>query len=198
MCYNKNMRNIKEIIADNLVYLRKENKMTQLELAEKLNYSDKSISKWEHAETLPDIEILKKLADMYGVTIDYITSDGSKEDKSKYLKKSQNDQNKIVITLLTISFVWTLATVIYVYTNLILKSNYWLAFLWALPVSCLVLLYFNKIWGKRKFSFIISSVLAWTLILCFYLQFLSYNMYLVFLIGIPIQIAIVLWAQLKV
>jgi len=192
------MKNLKEVIADNLVYLRKKNKMTQLELAEKLNYSDKSISKWEHGETLPDIEILTKLANLYNVSLDYITSEETIQEKEKYCKTTQNNQNKIIIALLAISFVWILATVIYVYTNIITKSNFWLVFLWSIPVCCLVLLYLNKLWGRKKFTFIIASVLVWSLLICVFLQFLNYSMWLVFLIGLPIQIAIILWSQLKV
>lgn len=61
------MENVKEIIARNLTELRKSHKMTQSALAEKLNYSDKAISRWEHAETLPDIETLCRICDIYGV-----------------------------------------------------------------------------------------------------------------------------------
>jgi len=193
------MKSVKENIAENLAYLRKKNKLTQIELAEKLNYSDKSISKWEHGETMPDIEILKRLADLYGVTLDYIVNEIPLEEKDKiFKKKEQNSQNKIIITLLAISFVWILATVIFVYSNVIDNSNYWLAYIWALPLSCIVMLYFNKLWGKRKYVFVILSALIWTLLLSFYLQFLSYNIWLLFVMGLPMQIAIILWSQIKV
>ena len=66
------MENVKAIIAKNLVELRKSKRMTQQELAEKLNYSDKAISRWEHAETLPDIETLCKVCEIYGVKFEYL------------------------------------------------------------------------------------------------------------------------------
>ena len=66
------MENIKEIIASNLASLRKERKFTQQELASKLNYSDKAVSRWEHAETLPDIETLCKICEIYGVKFEYL------------------------------------------------------------------------------------------------------------------------------
>ena len=75
--------NLKQVIANNLVYLRKKNNFTQLELAEKLEYSDKSISKWEHGETLPDIEVLHKLANLYNVTLDYLVSSKPNEEREK-------------------------------------------------------------------------------------------------------------------
>ena len=190
--------NLKQIIANNLTYLRKKNNYTQLELAEKLEYSDKSISKWEHAETLPDIEVLHKLANVYNVTLDYLVSNKPDEEREKlFTKKNQNKQNKIIITLLAISFVWLLATIIFVYSSIMDTNKFWQAYLWAVPVSCFVLMYFNKIWGKRIFTFYIMSVLTWSLLTCFYIQFLKLNMFPLFLIGIPIQIAIILWSQLK-
>lgn len=190
--------NLKQTIANNLIYLRKKNNFTQLELAEKLEYSDKSISKWEHAETLPDIEVLSKLASLYNVTLDYLVSNKTNEEREKlFTKKNQNKQNKIIITLLAISFIWLLATIIFVYSSITDTSKFWQIYLWAVPASCIVLMYFNKIWGKRIFSFYIMSVLIWSLLTCFYIQFLKYNMFPLFLIGIPIQIAIILWSQLK-
>lgn len=192
------MDNLKQTIADNLAFLRKKSKMTQLELAQKLNYSDKSISKWEHGETLPDIEVLQKLAQLYNVSLDYIVSDAPKEEKEKFFKKNQNKQNQIIITLLAISFVWILATVIFVYSSFIGAKKYWLIYIWAIPICFIITLYFNKIWGKHKYNFYIMSGLLWSLLLSFYLQFLSYNIFLIFLVGVPVQIAIILWSQIKV
>ena len=193
------MENLKQVIASNLAYLRKKNKLTQLELAEKLNYSDKSISKWEHGETMPDIEILHKLAEVYGVTLDFLVSSKPVEEKEKlFTKPKENKKNQIIITLLAISFVWILATVIFVYSSLTGADRYWLVFMWAIPVSFIVMICFNKMWGKRKFSFFILSGIVWSLLTCLYLQFLPYNMFLIFLIGLPVQIAIILWSQFKV
>jgi len=192
------MKSFNEIVADNLVYLRKSKKMTQIELAEQLNYSDKSISKWEHGETLPDIEVLSKLANLYNVSLDFIVTNTSHEELLEDHKKTQNKQNQIIISLLCVSFVWFLAAVIFVYTNLILQANYWMVYIWALPISCAVLIYFNKLWGKKKFLFFLMSFMLWALLLCFYLQFLKYNIWLLFLIATPIQIAIILWSQLKI
>ena len=70
------LEDIKRVIADNIALLRKGSGMTQIELAEKLNYSDKAISKWERGESVPDISVLKQIADMYGVTVDYLITPG--------------------------------------------------------------------------------------------------------------------------
>ena len=68
------MEDLKKIIARNIVDLRRANNMTQLELAEKLNYTDKAVSKWERGESLPDISVLKTIADLFGVKIDYLVT----------------------------------------------------------------------------------------------------------------------------
>ena len=78
------MQNVKETIAANLVALRKSRKYTQQELAEKLNYSDKAISRWEHAETLPDIETLCKICDIYGVRFEYLLQEEQPEKNNPY------------------------------------------------------------------------------------------------------------------
>ena len=65
------MDDLKTVVGKNLASLRKQAKLTQIELAEKFNYSDKAVSKWEQGATLPDLETLKQLSDFYGVTIDY-------------------------------------------------------------------------------------------------------------------------------
>ena len=61
------MNNLKEIIANNITNLRKEKKLTQLEFASELHYSDKTISKWERAESIPDVVVLKQVADFFGL-----------------------------------------------------------------------------------------------------------------------------------
>ena len=66
------MKNIREIVANNIVTLRKQNGYTQIELSEKINYSDKAISRWEKGEVLPDIETLDNLANIFDVPLSYM------------------------------------------------------------------------------------------------------------------------------
>ena len=61
---------IKQTIASNLSGYRKKAGLTQQQLADKLNYSDKAVSKWERAEAIPDVIVLKSIADIYGVKVD--------------------------------------------------------------------------------------------------------------------------------
>ena len=191
------MKEMKQTIASNIIQLRKQNKLTQAELAQKLNYSDKAISKWERGESVPDIEILKQISDMFGVTIDYLITENAEQFKSKYALPKQSKSNQLTITLLAVCMVWLVATIIYVYAHINLGSNLWSLFVWGVPASCVVLLVFNKMWGNRKFQFYINTLFCWSLLTAIYLQFLSYNIWLIFLIGLPIQVVIFLWSKLK-
>lgn len=191
------MEDIKETISENLVKLRKEHKLTQLELAEKLNYSDKAISRWENGEVIPDIETLMNICEVYNISLNDIVS---KHENTKKLTKHYKSQqkNKIIITLLSISLVWFVATMFFVYTKLIFNKTIWTAFIWAVPATFIISIIFNAIWGKRKFMFPLISGLTWTLIASIYIQLLSiYNLYLIFFIGIPLQIATILWSFLE-
>lgn len=193
------MEELKQNLAKNLLELRKSKNLTQLELANQLNYSDKSISKWEHGDAIPDIFVLNTLATFYGVTVDYLISD-NKSNNAYIKQQSKNDavknRNKIVITLLATSVVWIIATIVYAQLKIWADINAWIVYIWSLPASFIVLIVFNAIWRKKRFSIILTSALVWSLLLSFYLQFLQYNIWVAFLIGVPMQVSIILWAQL--
>ena len=197
--YYKFMKNIREIIGENLANLRKDAKLTQLELAEKFNYSDKSISKWEKGETLPDIIVLNELCEYYGVTLDYLTHEQTPETAKKFIKRNNVDRNnKITITALTMVIPWMVATIIYVWSLIRVGSNYWECFVWPTPLSFLILAYMNHRYFKSRWIYFISNTgFLWSLITCVYLQVLSYNVWPLFLIGIPVQIILILLARIK-
>lgn len=183
------MEELKDIIADNLISLRKANKLTQLELAEKLNYSDKAISKWERGESLPDIVILKQLADMYGVSSDYILTEHTEEAKAKYRIPRPELNNKLIITLLACLSIWILAAILYVNFKIMFDVYYWRIWIWALPASSIVLIVFSGIWGKKSHVIASVSLFIWTALLGVYIQLLQYNLWSLFLLGIPAQFA---------
>lgn len=190
------MEQLNEIISRNLVLLRKHNRLTQSDIASRLQYSDKTVSKWETGEITPNIENLCKLCEMYNISIDKIVKP-LPTDMFQDTKKNYDNQNKIIISLLAILAVWAIATVSFVYSKLWFSSYNWLAFIWAIPCSCVVALIFNTLWGNRTLSFIITSILLWTLITAIYLQNLKYNLFAIYFIGIPLQISILLWSGLK-
>lgn len=193
------MNEIKQTVAENMTLLRKKNKMTQLDLAEKLNYSDKAVSKWERGEAMPDIEVLCNIADLYGVSLDYLVKEHAPNESPATTQAKKEKSNKLTITLLAVILVWFVATFVFVYGQLLAEQNYWLAFIWAIPISAIVLIVFNGIWGKRKFTFILVSVLLWSLLAAIHLHFwkLGYNLWLLYLVGAPAQIAVILWSNLK-
>lgn len=187
------MENLSEIIASNLVLLRKRNNLKQSDVAQKLGYSDKTISKWELGEVTPSVESLVALCKLYNVSLDQITHSTIDVEEVKTNTKS----NKLVITLLAISAIWMLATIVFVYAQILSGYNAWIVFVWAVPASMVVAIVFNSIWGKRRANYIYISILVWSLLASFYLQFLQYNLIPLFFLGIPMQIAILLWASMK-
>ena len=194
------MSDLKIIIARNLVELRKRNKYTQQDLAEILQYSDKAISKWEKGDSLPDIEVLYQICNLYGVTLDYLTHEGSYEDKKEYVISKYELRNKAIITLLFIIAIWTLGIAAFVAINIYSKQVMWPIFVWCVPLSATMLIYFNLKWGKRLFNVFIFSAMLWGYIAGVFLQLLystNANIWPIFLVGIPIEIAIILWSFLK-
>ena len=192
------MDDINKIIGKNLLILRKNAKLTQMELAERFNYSDKTISKWESGESLPNIEILYELAKFYNTTLDALTieNDILETTKSNVKEKDKLFPTKLIITLLAVSAVWLLATVLFVTYKIVYSENYPLLFLWAVPISCVILIIFNSIWGKYYYLFIALSILTWSTLTCVHLQLIQYNIWIIYILGIPLQVAIILWAAL--
>lgn len=194
------MESLRKIIGSNLAELRKERKITQLELAEMFGYTDKAISKWEKGDTLPDVETLYQLASFYGVTIDYLTNDIPLEEKeiiTNPTKQTNIKANRISIVLLSISLVWMLATICFVWIMVFNSVNYYQVFIYAIPLTSIVLILFNKTWGKRKYNFYIYTLFLWSLISSIYVGFLQYNLWPLFLLGVPSQILIFLWSRMK-
>ena len=190
------MINVNDNVKQNLIFLRKQRKLTQIELAESIGYSDKTVSKWETGESVPNVETLVALADFYGVSLDTLTK-GSVDDlveNNKQIKKVHH--SKIVISIISVMAIWVLVTTLYVYESILLSANDWTLFIWAIPCSCVLLLVFNSIWGRKKLNYLIISVFVWTLITSIYLSLLQYNLYLIFVIGAPIQVVVILWSCL--
>ena len=188
------MEDYRQIIANNICNLRKNNNMTQSDLAEKLHYSDKAISRWARGDTMPSVEVLCELCDLFGVNLSYLVS---KDSTITPPKKDTKIGNKVVISLLAISLIWLIATCIYVYSGISGNTSLWIIFLWAVPASILVAEVFNVIWGERKYSILTRSVFIWSLLACFYVQFLPLNIWLIFLLGLPMEACVILWCKLK-
>lgn len=191
-----------QIIAKNITSLRHSSGMTQAGLAEKLGYSDKSVSKWERAEGLPDIVCLKNIADLFGVTVDYLlisdhdessASDENSDTSSGERKKYVTDRRAIV--LLSIASVWLLAAVVYVIV-LLAHGPFALSFVIAAVISALLLVIFNSLWGRREWSFWAVDFLVWSILflICYICR--GHGLWLLMILGIPA--AVVVWLACRI
>lgn len=183
--------NITALIAENLIYYRKKAKLTQSEVAAKLCYSDKSVSKWERAEGVPDIHVLVELAKLYGLTVnDFLT-------KKKKEKIANRFFSKVLITLISVGLVWFVATIAFFVLRFFLPNTAdrfepWLLFIYAIPISCIVLIIFGSIYFDKLFTMFSVSGLVWTLALSLYLTFINLeSIGLIFVVMIPFQVLII-------
>lgn len=192
------MEDIKSIVAKNLSDLRQRNGMTQLELAERLNYSDKTISKWERAESSPDISVLVEIADLFGVTLDYLVEAEHAEDLSPASATEKMKYNRKAISYVSESAGWMVAIFAFIIATLILRKMafQYLFFVYALPVVLTVRLVLNSVWFNRRHNYYIVSLLMWSLLAAVHITFLYFgiNVALIYLLGVAGQIVIVLWS----
>ncbi len=191
------MESISEIVRENLIKLRKEKQWTQVEVAKKIGYSDKAISRWETGEGSPDIETLAALADLYEIPVESLFSVYETKSGGERRRHSKDTGRKIAIALLVIVGVWFIGAVVNIYLDVRQDPRAWMAYIWPLPLSFLLAMGFNRLWGNRAVGVILCSGFCWTLITAFYLQLLEYNLYMLFISGVPIQLAIILWACIR-
>ena len=189
----------KNVLAKNIVFYRKSLNLKQSDLAAKLNYSDKAISKWERGEAVPDVLVLTQLAKLFGITIDKLCSEhkpGIPQETEVAPKNKRTFtflKNRLLISLMSVGLVWFVATMIVVFGNMFLPgNNYWLAFIYAIPCTIILLIIFNSIWGKRLYGFVLVSVLIWAIALCFYLSIPLERSNLIFWLAFPAQFIIIL------
>lgn len=196
------MEELKDIIAHNLVKYRKNAGLTQQEIADKLNYSDKAVSKWERGEGMPDIAVLKSLADIYGITVnDFLIVPTEKSAKPN--TKTRKAKHWLV-SLLSFVLVWFVATIIMA-IGLIIDPKLPLAeycYIVALPVSMIVLVVFSCIWGRLWMQALSVSALVWSMcvminVVLWPLLAVAPNSWVIYLAGAALQLLIVLWYLLR-
>lgn len=203
------MEKLNEIVASNLIELRKKSGLTQQQLAQQLSYSDKTISKWELAQAIPSVDVLKEIADFYGVTVDYLIKPNDTVSDINIKKDKIKLNNKIILILLANTVLILIATVIFVWTCIANKNGqqflgrdvhpYWQAFVWAATLCFGVsFILVRKEWKKQILpQLILSSLFVWVLITSFYLTFLDQNVWYIFFVGIPVQIGIILLSRMR-
>ena len=190
------MDEFKKVVAGNITRLRTSMNLTQAQLGEMLNYSDKSISKWERGESVPDVFVLKKIADLAGVTVDYIINPHADDEQIKPNQNEGRRYSRRFITLTVLAGIWALAVLLFVILWIAGIVN-WLIFVYAIPVSLITLLVLNSVWGDRSWNLYIISGLVWGIICSVYLTALKYNWWQLFLLGVPAQIIIIFAFSIK-
>ncbi|MDE7265722.1 MAG: helix-turn-helix domain-containing protein [Clostridia bacterium] len=192
---------LKETIAKNLVQLRTQAKLTQAQLAEKLNYSDKAVSKWERGEAIPDLRVLIQLACLYDITLDDIVNTSSVENIVK--PRMNIGKKRLLITLLSAGLVWFIATVVFTVFYFV-KSTEDYAFLSFVvaPFACsVVLMVMSAMWGNRITNMIASSLIIWTLALLLHIFVITFKPFdkigFLYVVAAVFEILVILWFILR-
>jgi transcriptional regulator with XRE-family HTH domain len=204
--------NVKYRIGANIAAYRKRDGLTQATLAEKLNYSDKAVSKWERGESIPDVLTLMQLADLFGTTVNDLVCDPNALPKNSdsRLEKAMTQvsekalkrkANKNVIQALSSTLVWFVALFAFVLLSSFpsLKQYSCLLFFVAIPANAIVLLSLRSAWHDFRWNQMLISLIVWGSLLSIFMIIYTvyhYNFWKIFLLGIPGQIAIFLWFRL--
>jgi transcriptional regulator with XRE-family HTH domain len=159
---SKTEQEIRNVIAKNLVELRKRSGLTQSEVAEKINYSDKSVSKWERAEGVPDVYLLSQLAEIYSVAVADFFCD--EPVKIKTAVKRASTKTRILITALSVGIVWLVATIMFFVLSLVgfEPSQISVVYFVGWPISAIVLTVFTAIWFPKIATAVSVSMLVWS------------------------------------
>lgn len=192
------MEEVKLVIASNIIKQRTKANMTQAELGEKLNYSDKTISKWERAESVPDVLVLKQMAEIFGVSVDYLlhTHDQWEALQQEPQGESGLKYSRLAVIMVAIAGIWTLATLVFIIFWM-LGSLQWSIFAYAVPVSLITLLVLNSIWYGGRCNLAIVSALVFSLIAISYVALIHYKPWQLFLLAIPAEIVVLLSFQIR-
>lgn len=188
------MDDLKIITAGNIINLRTAKGLTQSELGELLSYSDKSVSKWERAEAVPDAYVLKKMSEIFGVPVDYILSPHDEWIPPKE-EKTRSYSSRTITAIVSVG-IFTLAFLIYI-VGWLLEKNWWLVFVYALPVLLITLLVLNSVWEKGRNNRFIVYGLILSIFLALYLSFIARNPWQILLLVFPAEIIAALSFRIK-
>ena len=204
-----NDEKLKAILGSNIAIYRKRQGLTQAGLGEKLNYSDKAVSKWERGESIPDVLTLVQVAELFGISVNDLLTDPNslpaqtgvvvgKMEKAveKALKRKADKPSILGLSSL---LVWFVALLMFVIFSSLGIEKSWLAFIYAIPTNAIVLLSLLSAWHDFRWNKSLVSVLVWGGLLSVYVSLLVFakvNIWKMFLLGIPGQLAVLLWFRL--
>ncbi len=199
---------LKNRIGINIAAHRKRCGLTQAELAQRLNYSDKAVSKWERGESMPDVLTLVQLTEQFAVPMDDLLRDPDalpehtgavQQTMGRVVEKTlRRKADKRIILKLSSLLVWFVAVFIFVVLACIPLPYGWLAFLYAVPADCIVRLSLLSAWRDFRWNRALISGLMWGGLLALFatLWILLRPYWPIFLLGLPGQAAILLWFRL--
>ena len=189
-----NNNEINQKIAKNLISYRKAAGFTQAEVAEKIHYSDKSVSKWESGNGVPDIYTLVQLAKLYGVDVNAFL-----DDEKEVRRKEKSRWLHVLIMLLSSGIVWLVAIFSFAILEIVKPEGaWWLIYLYAVLANAIVLLVYAAIWKHRILNFLSVTTIIWVALACCFLTVCAFvsdttGLWCIFLIGVPLQVLEILW-----
>lgn len=204
---------LRKQIGANIVSYRKRNGLTQARLAEKLNYSDKAVSKWERGESVPDVMTMVQLSELFDITVNDLIQDpnelpGNPGRVERVMgaaveRISKRKANKSIILMLSSTLVWFVALLVFVVLSTLDVTRSWLAFFYAIPINAIVLLSLRSAWKDFRWNRALISVIMWGGLLSIFTSLtvlvdlsLWTKLWRMFLLGIPGQAAILLWFEI--
>ena len=193
----ENKININKIIGENISKYRKQLDMTQVEFAEQLNYTDKAISKWERGESIPDVNVLMQICDIFGISMNELCYQ-SKSVKTEIVGSSKKIKGAY-ISVLSVGLCWLVATIVFtmllVFAPTIGKK--WLTFIYAIPISGIILTVLNSKWGKRIWNCFFVSIIIWGVLVSICLTVNTASINWLYLIGVPLELLTIIWYFFK-
>lgn len=189
----------KETIAQNIAFFRKKLDMSQTELGKALNYSNKNISKWEKAETTPDIFTLKKLANIFGITIDTLVSPITSENKEALkTKKAVPLKWKVYMLMLADTIAFLMSCIAFFVLSYLTPTFFtpWHVFIIAIILINLSIFIFLCC-VQKKVEMISLSIFCWLIILSIFVVFHHIqNIGYIFIIGLGLQVFVIALGKL--
>lgn len=190
--------NIKMIIAKNICGLRKREKMTQADLAERLFYSDKAVSKWERGESLPDAEMLYEIACLFHVDVQYLFTEheylGLTVEEQERLQKREN-RYRLLFVFSIVFIIFTMSLSVMASFMEYLEISHLTIGLFFIPLIPAVFLIINLVFGRKRLNLVLISLIIWTLAEAIYIYFSKFNLTIVFAIALILEIAILIWPR---
>lgn len=183
-------KTIEQIIAENLISLRKSKNLKQSDLSEAVGYSDKTISRWENGTSTPDIATLINLAKFYEVSVEDLISEDAIERRLEQTNKVKKEElvNLISLAGLGILTIWMIAVLIYLGTIMFRTIYYWQIFVLAIPASCIIVYrYTRKNYSVKWLNFLMLSLTVCGSVTFLYLSFIDYNFWQLFMLVVPLE-----------